>query len=230
MMSGEGRVFAIGDVHGCLAELEALLDLIRPTHRDRLVFLGDLVNRGPDSPGVLRRVRKLRNTRCLMGNHEQRLLHYRKHRDATVLKDYDRETIAGMCSEDWDFLENLDLILEIPREHTIFVHAGLLPWLPWREQLAEIVCHIQVIEPGTRKWGKRTEFPQGASWQNFWEGPPFVITGHTPRTEVFRRPWSLCLDTGCVYGNKLTACEIHSLELIQVQALENYAGKPLREG
>lgn len=223
----EGRIFAIGDVHGCLDELKALLAQLYLTPQDRLIFLGDLINRGPASVEVLRYVRHLRNTRCLLGNHERRLLNFRKSGDLTLLKDYDWATLRALESDDWLFMDNMDVTLEIPRDQTVFVHAGFLPEPHWREQGPEIVTEIQVLDPARGDWGRRRRLPHGVSWQNCWEGPPFVICGHTPRTEVFRRPWSMCIDTGCVYGGKLTACEIHTLELIQVPAQRNYIGKPL---
>ena len=221
-MEDEGRTFAIGDVHGCLGELKALVARIQPTSQDRLIFLGDLVNRGPDSAGVIRYVRQLRNRRCLMGNHERRLLAYRRTGDASILKSYDVATIESLEPEDWDFIDNFDLFLEVPRAQAVFVHGGFLPWLPWYQQPEAVMLNLQVVEPATRLWGKRTDMTDSPSWQNFWEGPPFVICGHTPRLEVFRRPWSMCIDTACVYGGKLTACNVNTLELIQVPAYLNY--------
>lgn len=225
-----GRVIAIGDVHGCVDELRELWNRLKPEPADRFVFLGDLVNRGPDSHGVIRFVRGLRNTRCLLGNHEQRLLHFRRTGDLRLLKEYDWETLRALDEEDWLFLENLDVSLEMPRLHTVFVHAGFIPFEPWRGQGPDIVCHIQAYDPATGDWGRRRDLPEAGSWQNYWEGPPVVVCGHTPRPEVFRRPWSICLDTGCVYGGKLTALEVQSGEIIQVQAARNYAGKDLKDG
>lgn len=226
-MSIEGRIFAVGDVHGCLDELEELLGMLRLSAIDRLVFLGDLINRGPASIEVVHYVRRLRNTRCLLGNHELRLLRACRSGNTSGLKDYDWETFGKMTPEDWEFFDNMEILLEIPREGTVFVHGGFLPAPNWREQGAEIVTEVQHLDPQKRQWGRRRQLPDGVPWQNCWEGPPFVICGHTPRREVFRRPWSMCIDTGCVYGGKLTACEIRTLELFQVPARANYIGKPL---
>ena len=217
-------------MHGCLDELRTLWERLAPTPADRFIFLGDLVNRGPDSHGVIRFVRGLRNTRCLLGNHEARLLKFRQTGDLTLLKDYDWDTLAALDEDDWLFLENLDVSLEIPRLETAFVHGGLLPNQPWRDQGAEVVCHIQRYDPATGAWGRRNDLPEATSWQNFWNGPPFVICGHTPRPTLFRRPWSICIDTGCVFGGALTAIEVQTLEVIQQPAARNYVGKVLKEG
>ena len=224
-----GRIFAIGDVHGCIDELQALFARLRPQPLDRFIFLGDLVNRGPDSQAVIRLVRGLRNCRCLLGNHEVRLLKFRETGEIDLLKDYDWDTLRTLEEDDWTFLENLDVSLGIPRLQTAFVHGGLLPDQPWDEQGAEVVCEIQSYDPATGAWGRRSDLPSAGSWQDRWVGPPFVICGHTPRPEIHRRPWSIGIDTGCVYGGKLTALEIQSLEVIQQPALRNYAGKELRE-
>jgi predicted phosphodiesterase len=93
-----GRNIVIGDVHGCLAELVDLLAKLAPAKDDQLIFLGDLVNRGPDSHGVVSLVRSLPNALSLLGNHELRLLQYRKEREPKILKDYDWKPSANTMS------------------------------------------------------------------------------------------------------------------------------------
>jgi diadenosine tetraphosphatase ApaH/serine/threonine PP2A family protein phosphatase len=215
------RIIVIGDVHGCYAELLDLLDQLQVGKDDRLVFLGDLVNRGPDSHGVVSLVRSLPNTLCLMGNHELRLLRYRKERDPKILKDYDWETVRQLDEQDWRYIEDLPLTHHLPDLQTVCVHGGFLPDQPWNKQGAEIVTRIQVID-ADGKAKKRTEAPQGRNWADEWEGPPFVVYGHTPRPDVYRRPWSLGLDTGCVYGGFLSAAILPEREIVQVAAHSKY--------
>jgi diadenosine tetraphosphatase ApaH/serine/threonine PP2A family protein phosphatase len=215
------RIIVIGDVHGCLAELTDLLHKLEPAKDDRLIFLGDLVNRGPDSHGVVSLVRSLPNTITLMGNHELRLLNYRKERDPKILKDYDWETVRQLDEQDWRYLQDLPLTHHLPELQTVCVHGGFLPGIPWFRQGAEIVTRIQVIDPDGKP-RKRSETAEGRNWADEWEGPPFVVYGHTPRPEVYRRPWSLGLDTGCVYGGFLSACFLPTREIIQVAAHAKY--------
>lgn len=217
-----GRLIAIGDVHGCADELDTLLDKIAPTADDTLIFLGDLVNRGPYTARVLQRVRALGNARCLMGNHELRLLRYRHEGNPTILKEYDWASLRQVGPEEWAFIESMELTISYPAEETVFVHGGFLPDRPWAEQGAEIVTQIQVVDPANGGFGKRTQFPDGVSWAERWKGPPFVICGHTPRPEIYRRPWSLCIDTGCVYGGKLTAYDVRAEKFLQVNARKTY--------
>ncbi|MGE9292650.1 MAG: metallophosphoesterase [Puniceicoccales bacterium] len=219
----QGRLIAIGDVHGCADELEEMLDKIAPGVDDTLIFLGDIVNRGPATSRVLQRVKTLGNARCLLGNHELRLLRYRHEGDPTVLKDYDWETLKQIGRDDWAFLESCELTISYPELETVFVHGGFLPATAWSEQGAEIVTSIQVINPDNpSEYGKRSKMTNGVSWAEAWKGPPFVICGHTPRPDIFRRPWSLCIDTGCVYGGKLTAYDVKAEKFLQVPARKAY--------
>lgn len=224
-MSSKGKVYAIGDVHGCREELERLLKKLELTAEDQLYFLGDLINRGPDSAGVLRLVQSLPNTRCILGNHELRLLKYRRNSNPTYLKPYDWETIHQLNDDDWNFMASFDRAIELPEHKALLVHGGLAPWLPWQEHSIEMLTEIQTVNASTKEAGKRSQVSRGRSWQDLWEGPPFVLCGHTPRKEIYRAKSSLCIDTGCVYGGRLTACDIATQKIIQVKALDDYVVK-----
>lgn len=215
-----GRIVAIGDVHGCARELEALLDKVGLQPRDRVVLLGDLVNRGPDSAGVIALARKYAH-RALLGNHELRLLNYRKTGDPTHLKKPDRETLKQLSAKDWDYLAAMPLTYHLPEMKTVLVHAGFLPGRAWHAQPARVVTRIQVVGPDGEP-AKRAEYPDRPHWSEQWSGPPFVVYGHTPAKEAAVRRWSLGIDTACVQGGKLTACILPTRELVQVEAKERY--------
>lgn len=211
-----GRVIAVGDIHGCAREFAALLEQLALTRQDRLILLGDLVNRGPDSAGVIALARAHAH-RSLLGNHELRLLNYRRTGDPTHLKKSDRETLGQMSDKDWAYLEQMPLTYHVPEYDTVFVHGGFLPGRPWRGQPARVVTRIQVIGPDGEPH-KRADFPKAPHWSSVWEGPPFVVYGHTPRDQPERRKWSLGIDTGCVQGGALTALVLPGYELVQVKA------------
>ena len=103
----------------------------------------------------------------------------------------------------------------------MLVHGGFLPGKPWRGQPASVVTRIQVVSPDGQPH-KRAEFPDAPHWSELWNGPPFVIYGHTPRPEPAWTQWSLGIDTGCVLGGALTACVLPGRTLIQVPAREKY--------
>ncbi|MGF1449500.1 MAG: metallophosphoesterase [Opitutales bacterium] len=216
------RTLIVGDVHGCAQELHQLIKQVKPNGSDHWIFVGDLLNRGPDTPGVFDLVRDLPRATVILGNHEARLLHYRGNGDAALLRAYDWDTLSELRPEDWLLMEQMPLTLELPQEEAVVVHGGFMHNLPWREQPLDIVTRIQVISPEGQPH-KRSDCPLGVSWAEFWQGPPYVYYGHTPREKVFRRDWSLGLDTGCVYGGHLTACVLPSRELIQVRAKRAYA-------
>lgn len=215
-----GRLIAIGDIHGCHAEFAELLSQLALTREDRLVLLGDLVNRGPDSCRVLDLARAYRAT-SLLGNHELRLLNYRRTRDAKHLKEQDLDTFRKLQPEDWTYLEQMPLTLEEPELNVVFVHGGFLPNEPWQRQPAEVVTRIQVVTPDGRA-AKRSEEPGAPAWAELWSGPPFVVYGHTPRPAISKLKWSVGIDTACVMGGHLTAFVLPEKRFVQVKARQRY--------
>lgn len=218
---GSGRLFAIGDVHGCVDELAALLRAIAPRAEDKLVFLGDYVDRGPSSRRVIDLVMELRDSkRCetvfLRGNHEDMFLAYMgeegSHGDVFLFNG-GRATLASygmppqlrgagarerMPSAHLAFLRGLDLWHL--HEPFLFVHAGISPLRPLEQQQKEDLLWI------------REEFIR-----NRHRLSQTVVFGHTPQREVFwNLPFKIGLDTGCVYGNKLSCLDFTSRTLLQV--------------
>jgi len=216
----KGRLIAIGDIHGCPREFEDLLEKLEVEKHDRIILLGDLVNRGPDSARVIALAREYAKL-SLLGNHELRLLNYRKTGDPTHLKKNDYETLKQLNHRDWAYLSAMPLTYHDPAYGIVLVHAGFLPSIPWRRQPARIVTRIQVVgRDGTPL--KRSDDPEAPHWSELWNGPPFVVYGHTPRPEVSRLKWSLGIDTACAMGGSLTACILPEKRIVQVKAREKY--------
>ena len=215
-----GRLIAIGDIHGCHAELVELLEQLGPAKDDQFILLGDLVNRGPDSPKVLALARSL-NAVSLLGNHELRLLNFWHTKDRTVLKEDDEATFAQMRPEDWAYLEGMPLTHYVKEWDTVFVHGGFVPGKPWHEQPATVVTRVQVVDPEGQP-RKRADCPDGPAWADLWNGPPFVVYGHTPREEIYKLKWSVGIDTACVMGGHLTAYILPEKRFVQVKARQRY--------
>jgi predicted phosphodiesterase len=215
-----GRLIAIGDIHGCYQEFGDLLERLNLTKDDQLILLGDLVNRGPDSGKVIDLARAHRAI-SLLGNHELRLLNYRRSNDTAFQKENDAETIAKLLPEDWAYLEAMPLTHYVEEMNTVFVHGGFLPNEPWQKQPANVVTRIQVIDRDGRP-RKRADEPNAPAWADLWNGPPFVVYGHTPRPEVYKLKWSIGIDTGCVTGGHLTAYVLPEKRIIQVKARRAY--------
>lgn len=215
-----GRLIAIGDIHGCHREFAELLDKLKLERHDRLILLGDLINRGPDSAGVIALARDYA-TLALLGNHELRLLNYRKTGDPTHLKKSDYDTLKQLDRKDWAYMSAMPLTYYDRADNIVLVHGGFLPNQPWRKQPARIVTRVQVIDKRGNP-AKRSDAPGAPHWSTLWEGPPFVVYGHTSRPEVSRLKWSLGIDTGCAMGGHLTACILPEKKIVQVRAREKY--------
>ena len=204
-----GRLFAVGDIHGCLNELEELLDQVSPTPDDQVVFLGDYVDRGPDSAGVILFLMAFRKehpqTVLLRGNHEQMFLDYLAGSDPAnflfnggtkTLSSYQTRELWPIPDEHKRFVEELDYYYET--EDFIFVHAGLRPEVPLAEQTPEDMLWIRrEFISSDYDWGKT------------------VVYGHTPLQEPHQEGRRIGLDTGCVYGRTLTCCEVRTGQLWQ---------------
>src|SRR5476649_699468 len=161
-----GRLIAIGDIHGCHNEFFELLNQLELKDGDRVVLLGDLVNRGPDSTKVIDLARAVGAT-ALLGNHELRLLKFRKTADRKYMKEHDLVTFDALRPQDWEYLEAMQLTFEEPELNTVFVHGGFLTGEPWQKQPAEVLTRIQVVDKdGSPR--KRADEPDAPSWADLW--------------------------------------------------------------
>ena len=196
------RVFIVGDIHGCLRELQLLVEKINyQAGVDRLIFLGDLINKGPSSLGVLEYVRNLKAT-VLLGNHELALL---RHLEEGGRSPYPREMIDWIKT--WPYyLEEDDFLL---------VHGGLIPGQHPRESDPFQIARL-------RLW-------QGTPWFEFYQDKKLVIFGHWAAKGLVWRENAIGLDTGCVYGRKLSCLEMPGRKLIQVDALAAYAAVEIKD-
>lgn len=206
-----GRLIAIGDIHGCLSALNAVLAAIAPRSDDTLVLLGDYVDRGPDSRGVLNRVLALCDT-ChvvpLLGNHEQMLLlAYEDHSQAFFwLQCGGQATLdsyGGMPDDvPGEHLEFLQACLPyFETEQFLFVHANYDPALPLPAQPRDLLLwvHLHSYMPAPHVSGKT------------------AIVGHTPQKsgEVLDLGHVICLDTHCVGSGWLTAMDVVTRQVWQ---------------
>jgi hypothetical protein len=195
-----GRTIFVGDVHGCRDELLALLDKVAFTDGDRLVMVGDLVVRGPDPRGTLNVLRAAKAA-SVRGNHEDRLLRYRKRPADTPLGNLALATARALHKRDWEFLSALPLWLDVPAHGVRVVHAGLVPGVPIEKQNPRTLMEIRCLD----RDGDPTDKRGHLLWGKVYVGPPHVIFGHNARQEPQLHPAATGLDTGCVYGGHLTA-------------------------
>ncbi len=234
-----GPFDVIGDVHGCRSELETLLDTLgyrlsrdehgRPVdavHPEgrRLVFVGDLVDRGPDSPGVLRLVMgmvKSGRALCVPGNHENKLVRALGGRQVQVTHGL-AETLAQLGEETEQFRSEVaefcyglvsHLVLDDGR--LVVAHAGLKE--AYHGRASGRVRSFALYGDST---GETDEFglPVRYPWATDYRGHAMVLYGHTPAPEADWVNNTMCLDTGCVFGGKLTALRYPEKDVVSVPA------------
>jgi protein phosphatase len=229
----------IGDVHGCRAELETLLDRLgwqierddtgRPVGARHpggrtAVFVGDLVDRGPDSPGVLRLVMGMvaaGTALCVAGNHEAKLakrLQGRKVRVAHGLA----ETLTQLDAQEPSFVADASAFLDGLISHYVLdggrlvvAHAGIKEAYQGRASArVRAFCLYGDTTGETDEYGLPVRYP----WANEYRGSAMVVYGHTPTTEPEWVNNTICIDTGCVFGGRLTALRYPERELVAVGA------------
>ncbi len=195
-----GRTIIVGDVHGCSAELEALLDRVAFKMGDRLVFVGDLIARGPDSRGVLAIARRT-GALVVRGNHEQRLLEYRDGTDRSPLSRTHAELVKILGDDDWRLLELSSLWVELPEHRAWVVHAGVVPGVDLGAQKPAALLRMRCLD----REGRAVERNDRMLWGAAYEGPTHVVFGHNALTEPQLHRFATGIDTACVYGGRLTA-------------------------
>lgn len=208
-MGAMGRTVIVGDVHGCSAELELLLDRVAFASGDRLIFVGDLVARGPDSRGVLD-IARTTGAVIVRGNHEQKLIAWRAEQQAWLrgeaqakapIGKMHRDIARSLRRIDWTLLETSLLHCDLPEHGLRVVHAGVLPGLPFELQKPATLMSIRTV----RKSGRAREKGGSILWGSRYQGPPHVVFGHHAAPGLQMHAWATGLDTGCVYGGRLTA-------------------------
>ncbi|ALG06585.1 polynucleotide kinase-phosphatase [Kibdelosporangium phytohabitans] len=234
-----GPFDVIGDVHGCRAELEELLEklgyvlsrdtegrsagAVHPEGR-RAVFVGDLVDRGPDTPGVLRLVMGMIDAGsafCVCGNHEQKLTRALRGRNVRVSHGL-AESLEQLGAETEEFRKRVEafcggLIAHyvLDNGNLVVSHAGLPEHYHGRASSKVRGFALYGDSTGeTDEYGLPVRYP----WANDYRGRAMVLYGHTPTPTAEWINGTMCLDTGCVFGGRLTALRYPEKEIVSVAA------------
>jgi serine/threonine protein phosphatase 1 len=220
-------LIAVGDLHGCARTLEALLESLAATPDDHLVFIGDYVDRGPDSRGVLNRLLKLeadaaagRGPACtfLRGNHDQMMIDYidtggrnlvlwRMNGGLSTIANYvNRAGDLDVPPEHLDLLRRTQILLDT--DEFTFVHAGLDPDVTIAENVAD-------ADPRVALWTREHLDADLSLWEKT------VVCGHTPVQQPINRKELIAIDTGAVYSHvrglgRLTAVRLPERSFVQV--------------
>jgi hypothetical protein len=238
-VTAPGRIFVIGDLHGCLDEALELLDRIAPQPNDAVVFTGDLVDRGPDPEGC---VRLARAHHCVLGNHEAKHLRYAQREAA----EHKTPEMPPTHAYTWERLGHVDLAyfaslphaIHLPQHNAWVVHAGVRAGALVVGQDVDDLLHIQMLDPTGRD--RRRKWPSKAPadwlfWTNVWRGPERVIFGHTVLDRPLVTEHAVGIDGGCVFGGELWAYELPSGKIHRVKGRHDYgsgsrgrSGRPIK--
>jgi protein phosphatase len=239
--SATGPFDMIGDVHGCFDELGILLlslgyrisqtglgfEVYHPEGR-KLVFLGDLVDRGPKTPEVLRMAMdavKSGNAFCVSGNHDVKLVKALQGNKVSLTHGL-AESLRQLEGESQAFRAEVVEFLRTRPSHYVFdggnlvvAHAGLREDMHGRDcGKVRIFCQYGQTTGETDKFGLPVRYP----WAADYRGRALVVYGHSPVVEPQWLNNTLCIDTGCVFGGRLTALRYPEKEIVSVPALAQY--------
>jgi predicted phosphodiesterase len=211
----ERRTIVVGDIHGCYDELEDMLAEVDFGEGDRLVSVGDLITKGPKSREVLDRFMAEPQFSAVIGNHDL-ALRRRWNGEKFKLKDSQKPTHKELKKDKEhyvSYLNSLPFLIDLGTH--LVVHAGVRPGVALHSQTTDDLTEL-------RSLGKDRAARDGTPWYDVYDGEKVVLFGHWPASEPRRGKKAIGLDTGCVYGNHLTAYIIETGEFKSVAARRAY--------
>ena len=245
-----GPFDVIGDIHGCAEELEELLQKLGYVKDDSgsgayrnpdgriAVFLGDLTDRGPGNADTLRLVMgmvKSGAALCVPGNHENKLGRYLKGKNVRISNGLE-ETVRELDREDESFRKEVREFIDSLVSHyrldggkLVVTHAGIR-----QEYIGRASMRIREFCLYGDVNGEKDDLglPVRLDWAREYHGEPLIVYGHVPSAEVYALNNTYCIDTGCVFGGKLTCFRYPERDFVSVPAKKQYAvpARPLKQG
>lgn len=217
-MDAMPRTVIIGDIHGCVDEFRDLVAKCGFRRGvDRVVLVGDLVAKGPDSAGVIDFALSI-GAVGVMGNHDYNVLTY-ANGTPQFEHGHHEDVAASLTPAQLDYLRGLPLFMRIPEHNVVVVHAGLRPGMRPEDELPNVLMNIRsVLEDGS--WYRHIDMgvPSGQAWP----GPEHLVFGHDALRHLQQWDHATGLDTGCVYGGELTALVLPQWRLVRVPARRVY--------
>jgi hypothetical protein len=217
-----GRLIIVGDIHGCIDEFDALIASSNyQRRRDVLLLVGDLVNKGYDSVGVVRRAMQV-GALSIMGNHDAAVLAARMRvLDGDIVPsspEYAEDPVVQLAAtlpyDCFQYLDTMPHMYRIPEFNVLVVHAGINPKIKNfdDQNLWEVLHMRRILRDGRVIDGQST----GDPWVKHWKGPETIVFGHDARAGLQQSKFAIGLDTGCCYGGDLTAYVLPTKQFIAV--------------
>jgi len=209
------KTIVVGDIHGCFDELSDLLEKTNFGSDDRLVSVGDLITKGPKSREVLDLFMTDKRFSAVIGNHDL-AIRRRWNGEKFKLKASQKPTHKELKKEKEKYLPYLNSLPFIIDLNThLVVHAGLRPGVALHSQTTDDLTELRTLGPDKTS-------RDGTPWYDVYGGEKIVLFGHWPAAEPRLGHNAIGLDTGCVYGHKLTALIIETGEFVAVPARQAY--------
>ncbi|WP_298691787.1 metallophosphoesterase [uncultured Sulfuricurvum sp.] len=205
------KLIIYGDIHGCLDEFQKLRQQINPQNNDIEVCVGDIITKGPHSIETLHYIQK-NGILSVLGNHEDKIIRYLNHQESPkknpiILDSDEQQIIDNLMPKDIEFLRSLPLFLRF--EHITIIHGGLqnsmfLENLSKREQ--QKLLRLRYLDQNGHFVAHGEETEDSIFWADVYDGNQgFIVYGHQWFDEPNISKHAIGIDTGCVYGNKLSA-------------------------
>lgn len=212
------QTLVIGDIHGCYEELQDLIQKAGLSEDDHILSLGDCVDRGPDTPAVLRFFSEQKNAQLIMGNHERKHVRASRHEVQLARSQLiSRMQFGDEYPKALEFMSGLPLYLDLPA--ALVVHGYFEPGLPVEQQLPSVLC-------GTMGGDKHLKEHYSLPWYELYEGSKPILVGHqnysgTDQPFIYRdRVFGL--DTDCVTGKSLTGLILPAFRFVSVPSRTNH--------
>ena len=213
-MQGENlkETFIVGDVHGCFNELMLLLEKAKYSPKEhRLILVGDLINKGPDSFKILKWFRKTK-TETVIGNHEIKFIKAVESNQALPPSLEQLKKQMGTKLYDWiEWIKTWPLYIET--EDFLVVHGGVIPGEHPSQSKPEYLINIRCWDAET-KTIHSSDYP---AWHEFYTASKLVVYGHWAKQGLKVKNNSIGLDTGCVYGGQLTGVWLPDRKIVQIE-------------
>lgn len=248
------RIIIVGDIHGCIEELNELIFKINLQPSDSLYFIGDLIDRGPDSIAVVKKCYSLSleySVKLILGNHEEKFLRYLKHIETktgleTQMSGVDEfpQLIAGLEKGEIDFLRSAYYSIELQEEKITLLHGGISNQVkfpfprtyqygvdnPKEFKGLDLITKVRYLSPEGKFVGLNEETDADKYWAEVYNGSyGHIYFGHQPFMQELPQNFvhATGLDTGCVFGGWLSAVIIKNgnKSFISVKAKETYSVK-----
>jgi len=225
------NLIVYGDIHGCHKSLKSLRKEINPKKDDIEVCVGDVITKGKKSIKVLDYLIK-KNIKSVLGNHEEKLLRYLKYaksnrQNPVILNDDEQEIVSKLTQKHIEYLQSMPYFMKYKK--ITIIHGGILNHfdlesLSKREM--QLILRLRYVDKNCHYISYMKENKKSIFWADLYDGNQgFIVHGHSWTEDVQTSSHAIGIDTGCVYGNKLSAvvfekCKVDNLKTYSVQCMD----------